>query len=124
MVMIHDLVVAGDEHAHTRLYIAPDNVFAWDGKFREPGLVENIAQTAAIQVGFICAQRNVPVPIGYIAVVKDLEIIALPDTDSTIETEIKVVNKVLDVTVVEGKVTQHGNLLCRCEMRIFAKTGL
>jgi 3-hydroxyacyl-[acyl-carrier-protein] dehydratase len=34
---------------------------------------------------------------------------------------VKVTNKVLDITVVQGKIEQEGKLLCSCEMRIFAK---
>jgi hypothetical protein len=101
--------------------IEPDNVFVSNEYFREPGLVENIAQTAAMHVGYQCALKNIPIPIGYIAAVKDLKIFSLPRHNTRISTSVKITNKVLDVTVVEGKVEQEGNLLCSCEMRIFAK---
>lgn len=122
MVMIHNLVEASDDTAVTELYIDPANVFVNEGYLREPGLVENIAQTAAVHVGFLCTQQNKPVPIGYIAAIKSLQINSLPKPDSTISTQISLVNKVMDVTVVEGKVMQGSDVLCKCEMRIFAKT--
>jgi 3-hydroxyacyl-[acyl-carrier-protein] dehydratase len=121
IVMVHALVEADDNHAVTELEIESDNVFLSEGFFAEPGLVENIAQTAAMHVGYQCSLKNIPIPIGYIAAVKDLKIQALPRQNSRISTTVTITNKVLDVTVVEGRVEQEGNLLCSCEMRIFAK---
>ncbi len=121
IVMVHELVEADEDHAVTALTIEPDNVFVSKEYFSEPGLVENIAQTAAMHVGYQCALKNIPIPIGYIAAVKDLKIQSLPKQNTRIITSVKVTNKVLDVTVVEGRIEQEGNLLCSCEMRIFAK---
>ena len=121
IVMIHDLVEASDEHAITRLHISPDNVFVKNSFFQEPGMVENIAQTAAVQVGYIFKQKGLPVPIGYIAGIKDLKINSLPPVNSTITTSIKLLNQVLDVTLVEGTIKLGEELLGRCEMRIFVK---
>lgn len=121
MVMVHDLLEASESHAITRLAIEDTNIFVKDGVFTEPGLVENIAQTAAAQVGYQCALKKIPVPIGYIAAVKNLEITRLPGKDSPITTTIRITNQVLDVTVAEGKVEQNGSICCICEMRIFVK---
>ena len=121
IVMVHALIEADDSHAVTELGIEPDNIFVSNEFFAEPGLVENIAQTAAMHVGYQCSLKNIPIPIGYIAAVKDLKIRALPKQNTRITTSVRVTNKVLDVTVVEGRVEQEGNLLCSCEMRIFAK---
>lgn len=121
IVMVHELIEAGDDYAVTQLAIETDNVFVSEGFFAEPGLVENIAQTAAVHVGYQCSQKNIPIPIGYIAAIKDLKFFSLPQQNSRITTSVKVTNKVLDVTVVLGKVEQGGKLLCSCEMRIFAK---
>jgi 3-hydroxyacyl-[acyl-carrier-protein] dehydratase len=121
IVMIHDLVEASDDHAITRLMIEQDNVFISDGFFAEPGMVENIAQTAAVHIGYQCAQKNIPIPIGYIAAIKDLKINSLPAVGRTITTMVRITNKVLELTVAEGKIEMDGEVLCSCEMRIFAK---
>ena len=121
MVMIDDLVEASDTHAVTGFEIQPDNIFIRDHSLAEPGLVENIAQTAAAQVGFVCMQKNIPVPIGYIAAIKDLKIHALPAENTRIDTTITVKNQVMDITLVQGEIRQNETLLCSCEMRIFAK---
>jgi predicted hotdog family 3-hydroxylacyl-ACP dehydratase len=121
IIMIHELVEASDEHAVTRLHIDAGNVFVKNDFFQEPGMVENIAQTAAIQVGFIFKQKGIAVPIGYIAGIKDLRINSLPPVNSTITTSIKLLNQVLDVTLVEGTTKLGNEVICKCEMRIFVK---
>jgi len=121
MVMVHQVLEASDVYAVTSLEIEPENIFVKDGYLTEPGLIENIAQTAAAQVGYVCALINKPVPIGYIASVKDLKIFALPQQKTTITTTVKVANRVMDVTIVHGQVKQGDEILCTCEMRIFVK---
>ena len=121
IVMVHELEEADDNHAVTNFTIEPDNIFVSNQYFKEPGLVENIAQTAATHVGYQCSLKNIPIPIGYIAAVKDLKIYSLPRENTRISTSVTVTNKVLDVTVVEGRAHQDGNLLCSCEIRIFTK---
>lgn len=121
MVMIHELHEADEQHAVTMLLIEQNNTFLDFGKLAEPGLVENIAQTAAAQVGYVCAQLNKPVPIGYIAAVKDLVIHGLPELNTKIRTVVEVMNVVMDITLIRGNVYQNDQLLCECEMRIFVK---
>jgi 3-hydroxyacyl-[acyl-carrier-protein] dehydratase len=121
IVMVHDLVEATDSHAVTRLLVEEDNVFVSEGSFAEPGMVENIAQTAAVHIGYQCFKKKVPIPIGYIAAIRALHVKNLPEVGKTLTTTVRITNKVLDLTVAEGKVEMDGEVLCSCEMRIFAK---
>lgn len=121
MVMVHGLLEANDTYAVTSLSVEPENIFVSKEYLREPGLVENIAQTAAAQVGYQCSIKNFPVPIGYIAAVKDLVIMRLPKLNAVLTTSVKITNQIFDITVVEGKIETSGQLCCTCEMRIFAK---
>ena len=121
MVMIDKLVSAESDSAVSSFLIKSDNIFVQDEKFTEPGLVENIAQTAAAMVGHHCALNKIPVPIGFIAAVKDLKIYSTPPQDSTISTNVKVTNNVMDVTIVEGVVKLQDEVICTCEMRILIK---
>jgi 3-hydroxyacyl-[acyl-carrier-protein] dehydratase len=121
MVMIDTLIAASDIEAQTELTIRKENIFLGEGCFSESGLTENIAQTAAAQLGYQSARKNISVPIGYIAAVKNLKIAKLPVEGFVITTFIKVTNKVLDVTVAEGRVECNGEVYCTCEIRIFVK---
>ena len=120
-VMVHELIEAGDVRAGTNFVIEKECVFVESGKLQEPGLIENIAQTAAAQIGYRCAQQAIEVPIGYIAAIKDLKIYALPVIGEKIRTQIEIINLVLDVTLIKGTVFLNDSVLCECEMRIFVK---
>jgi 3-hydroxyacyl-[acyl-carrier-protein] dehydratase len=122
MVMIHDLVEASDSHAVTQLKVETENIFVEDNVLTEPGLVENIAQTGAALVGYQCSKKKTTVPVGYIVAVKDLKIAKLPAAGSEITTSVRIVNQVLEVTLAQGEVKQHGEICCSCEMRIFVKS--
>ena len=121
MVMVDELVQAEPERAVTRFTILPDNLFLVANQLGEPGLVENIAQTVAAMVGYHCFQKNIPVPVGFIAAVKDLKVASLPSQGSVIETTVMIIAQVMDVTVVSGRVEQYGKLICSCEMKVVAR---
>lgn len=118
MVMIDELIRADELSGSTTLTISPKNIFVEDDQFTEPGLIENIAQTAAAMVGYQCKINNTPVPLGFIAAVKSWRLNQLPKVNTSIETTVKVVNSVMDVSIVEGAIHQADQLMCSCEMRI------
>ena len=119
--MVHNLLEVTDTHAVTEMEITADNLFVMDGKFSEPGLIENIAQTAAAHAGYYYRSQNLDVPIGFIAAIRNLQIYDCPAVDSTVTTTITITNKVLEITIVEGQIRQNDKTLCTCEMRIFTK---
>ena len=110
----------GDEtKARSSFLISKDNIFVEDGRLSEPGLVENIAQTAAARSGYLSKIEKKILHIGYIGDVKNLEIASLPKINSTLETEIIIKNQIFDIIVIAGKVTCNNKLLAQCEMKIF-----
>ncbi|MBS1598035.1 MAG: 3-hydroxyacyl-ACP dehydratase [Bacteroidetes bacterium] len=108
-----------EKSGESALKIQEANIFVEDGVLTEPGLMENIAQTAAARIGYICRTENKPVPIGYIGAVQHLEIFALPKIDEEIKTEIAIKNEIFNVTIIEGRILCEGKLLAQCEMKIF-----
>ena len=118
-VMIDELICSDDNVTRTVFRVRPDNIFIDNGELAEPALVENIAQTAAARAGYFFQTENIPVMVGYIGAIKDLEIFILPKINDTLETEISVLNQVFDVTLILGTVKCKGLLLAKCEMKIF-----
>lgn len=96
-----------------------DNIFVEQGYFTEPGLVENIAQTAAARAGYIAVTESKPVQLGYIGAIKDLEIYKLPTVNDELVTEIELINEVFNVSVIKGKIWCSNVLMAQCEMKIF-----
>ena len=121
-VMVDELVSSNDDTTQTTLLVQAGNVLVNDGILSEAGLVENIAQTAAAGAGYAARQFGKPVKPGFIGAVKNLEVFALPKVGDTIETEVKIENRVFDVSIIKGKITCEGSTIAQCEMKIFIQS--
>ena len=118
-VMIDALLHSDERLTRTAFQVSQENIFVVDGFFREPGLLENIAQTAAARVGCIVQKEKKPAPTGYIGAVKNFEVFDLPRVNEELETEITITNQIFDITVITGRITCNEKLIARCEMKIF-----
>ncbi|MBI9053431.1 MAG: hydroxymyristoyl-ACP dehydratase [Bacteroidales bacterium] len=119
MVMIENLHKAEDGQTISSLPIIEKNIFSKDGFLQEPGLIENIAQTAAVGVGFEYRNEDKDVPTGYIGAVQKLTIHKLPKLGKTIFTEVNVEHKVFNTTLINGKITCDDELIADCSMKIY-----
>jgi len=119
MVMVDKIISAVDGITITSFEIKHDNIFVENGLIKEPGIIENIAQTAAAGVGYICKLNNTKVPLGYIGAIKNLSINFLPKIGSVIETTVKVEYQVMNATIVKGTVHEDGKIVAEGEMKIF-----
>ena len=118
-VMVGKLLYADETTTRSSFMITDDNVFVKDGVFQEAGLMENIAQTAALRAGYMAQKDDKPVETGYIGAVKDFEVFGLPKVGNELTTEISIQNQIFNVTVIDGKVWHNANLLAQCEMKVF-----
>ena len=118
-VMIDKLLEVAETSTTSGFTILDNNIFVQDGIFKEPGLVENIAQTAAARAGYVSKTENKPVLVGYIGAVNNLQIFSLPKTGDELITEITIENQIFDVTLISGKITCDKQLIAQCNMKIF-----
>ena len=118
-VMVDKLLSFSETTISTGCRIKADNIFVENGEFKEPGLVENIAQTAAARAGYISKTENKPVLIGYIGAVNNLQVYFLPKTGDELITEITIENQIFDVTLISGKINCNGKTVAQCNMKIF-----
>lgn len=120
MVMIDTLVATNATQTTSSFHIKSSNVFIQDKVLTEAGIIENIAQTAAARIGYICHQEKKEVPLGYIGAIKKLKIHQLPKVNSTLTTTISIVREIFNVTLVAATVAdEHGQLIGACEMKVF-----
>lgn len=119
MVMIGRLISAEEDRVLTSTIIRDDNLFCIDHRFREAGLIENMAQTAAAGAGYRAKLENREPPPGFIGGIKELKIFSLPFAGEEIYTEIRVEHRIFDATVVKGSIYKNDHLIASCEMKIF-----
>lgn len=118
-VMVDELSYFEEGACTTKFLIRNDNVLLEDGHFSEGGLVENIAQTAAVHAGYTALKKGGAVKTGFIGAVTNLKIAELPAGGSILETSIRIENQIFDVTLISGQVSCEGRLVASCEMKIF-----
>lgn len=119
MVMIDTIELCEGATTKTTFRIEANNLFVKDGLFHEPGIVENIAQTAAAKAGYEVKKMGKEPLIGFIGAVKDLKIFALPKVNDVLETTVVIKTEVMDVTIIDGFTYCHGEKIAECEMKIF-----
>jgi predicted hotdog family 3-hydroxylacyl-ACP dehydratase len=119
VIMIGKLLEVTDTKTVTSLLIKDDNLFCSKGLFREPGLIENMAQTAAAGVGYISKESGKEPPLGFIGGLRNLRIYELPKVGSEIRTEVTVEHEIFDATVVNGKIYLQDHCITECELKIF-----
>lgn len=120
--MIDQLVATNEQESHSQLSIREDNIFVLNGCFTEPGIIENMAQTAAAGIGYqaIAEKQSTP-PLGFIGQIKNLNIYHLPEVGSQISTEIIVENTLLNVKVLKGKVRIGQQLIAEGSFKVFVE---
>ncbi|MBS1593012.1 MAG: 3-hydroxyacyl-ACP dehydratase [Bacteroidetes bacterium] len=128
IVMVDGLLEHEGDVSVSALTIAPDNIFVSDGHFQMPGMVENIAQTAALRMGYshkLEAKQSgaapAKPPVGFIGEVKNLKIHLLPPVGATIHTRIEVLHTIFTASVIRGEVLYDGQVAAECEMKIFTQ---
>lgn len=121
IVMIDTLVDVVGGITETALTISTDTLFVQNGLLHEPGLIENIAQTAAAGVGYACALKKETVPVGFIGAIKNLTIHQLPKVGETITTRVEVLEEIFDMTLIKGESFIGSSPVLSCEMKIVLK---
>ena len=82
--------IGEDGCARSGLTVCEDNIFVEEGALSECGLIEHIAQSAALRAGYMDRSRGEKVRLGYIGAVNDLKVHALPPVGSRLVTTIAV----------------------------------
>ena len=123
MVMVDKLFACTDQKAVTGFTIEHGNLLVKDDHFSESGLIENMAQSAALMTGWLASTEQKgeqKIQIGVIGAVKDLQVFFLPMAGSEIVTVIEVLYKVGNASIVNGKVSSGDRVSATCELKIFA----
>jgi 3-hydroxyacyl-[acyl-carrier-protein] dehydratase len=119
MVMVHTLEEHYENKSTSGMLVEAENIFSKNGIFHEPGLIENIAQTAALQAGYMAKIKDKNVKKGYIGSVKHLKIYHLPKTNETLRTTVTILNQLLNAAIIKGEIRVNDKLVAECEMTIF-----
>ena len=118
-VMTGEMTYIDEKCTKTIFTIPPDNLFVANGYFTEPGLIENMAQTAAAYTGHRAYKQGKPAPVGYIAALRNVKVTELPKANDTITTEILLEQVVMGFHLVKGRVMIGDKEIASTEFKIF-----
>jgi 3-hydroxymyristoyl/3-hydroxydecanoyl-(acyl carrier protein) dehydratase len=123
LVMVSTLVSSTVEKTVSQLQLNPENIFCHSGFFREPGLIENIAQTAALGSGYVARQAGQQPKTGFIGAIKRLSIFKLPKDSDTLQTTVSILHELMNATVIKAEVTVDKKIIAEGEMNIFLQSS-
>lgn len=121
MVMVDGLIEHNENVTVSRLVLSSNNLFCKDGFFHEPGLVENMAQTAALRSGYEAFLKNEKPKVGFIGSLKNIEIHELPKDTDELQTKLTVLNELLQALIIRCEVFVEKKLMAEGEITIFLK---
>ncbi|MDO4190459.1 MAG: hydroxymyristoyl-ACP dehydratase [Bacteroidales bacterium] len=121
MLMVDNLDHCEGPIAQSHLEIKADNIFVDNGEFRESGIMEHIAQTAAAQAGYNELIAGNPVVLGFIGSIDKMKITRLPKVGETLHTTIEIGTQIDTITMVHANTTTDNGEVAECSMKIFLK---
>jgi predicted hotdog family 3-hydroxylacyl-ACP dehydratase len=121
MVQVSGILDYGNDWITSVHNLSSLNLFCKNGRFTEPGLVENIAQTTALMAGWEADQKGEEVKVGFIGAIKKCHIYNLPNENETLQTTIKVISRFGNATIVKGEVFVNEQIIAEAELSIFTQ---
>lgn len=118
-VMIGSLIHFDMIETVTETSIVENNIFVQGGTFSSTGLLENIAQTCAVRIGYINKYINKKgIQIGLIGAVRNYEVFENPIVGSKIKTKIKVKEEIFGMIMAEAIVECNNAPIAKTEIKI------
>lgn len=118
IIMIDELVEQTAEQTVCALEVRADNLFVELNELQAPGIVENIAQSAAARAGYHYWLKNEKPPIGFIGAISKLVIHHTPAVGSKLRTIITPKSEVFNITLVAAESYVGNQKVAECEMKI------
>ena len=126
-LMVDTLETIDDKSAVSTFKILSDNVLLEDDTlFTEAGMIENIAQTAALQAGYHFSSPSTDkvsvstqAPVGYIGALKDFQILQQPKVGDLLHTTIIIEHQIGRASVIKGEIKIGTQVIATGELKIF-----
>lgn len=119
ILMVDKLFFADEASVETGLTVKDNNIFCDNGLFCDCGIIEHIAQSAAVFAGYDDWINHRPVVLGYIAEIKNFVNSIDVHAGDSLKSQLKVVSKVMNITLMSAQTTLNDTLVASCKIKIF-----
>ncbi|PIE49005.1 MAG: hypothetical protein CSA39_04950 [Flavobacteriales bacterium] len=117
IVMVDALFNYTDKEVTSGLTVKNGNIFLKNNTFREPGLIEHMAQSVALHTGYQYFLKNKPAPTGYIGAIKSVKITTLPQVNDKLVTTVSILHEIMGVTLVKINTAVNNTIIATAEMK-------
>ncbi|MFI5150629.1 MAG: hydroxymyristoyl-ACP dehydratase [Bacteroidia bacterium] len=121
MIMVDRVFLCEGKGITTGLTVRPDNIFVHNGVLTEPGIIENMAQSANVKREYEIKKLDAAPAIGFLGCVTNLKIYFTPPVGSELVTELKAIKEVMQITLVKAMTHCRGELVAECEMKVLLR---
>ena len=125
-LMVDTLERIDDKSAVSTFNILSDNILLEAGLFTEAGLIENIAQTAALHAGYHFSTQAQDkgktmdkAPMGFIGAIKDFHIFRQPQVGDVLYTTMLIEHQIGNASVIKGEIKVGEEVVASGELKIF-----
>ena len=96
------LVRYDDAETVTAFTVPAEHLLVEDGHLTAPGILENMAQSSAARIGYLCKYiLHVPVRIGYIGAIRKFRVNRLPAAGETVQTTVVLREDVFGISLTD-----------------------
>ena len=117
--VIVDRLVHYDERETVTAFTVPvEHLLVADGYLTAPGILENMAQSSAARIGYLCKFiLHVPVRVGYIGAIRKFRVYRLPAVGETLTTTILFREDVFGISLVDAVVRVGEDLIAEASLK-------
>lgn len=119
IIMVDEFFGVKDNVSVSGLTIDAGNIFCEGDIFSECGVIEHIAQSAAMRMGYIYKNNGKEVPLGYIGSINKFRIFDLPHIGDRLRTEITIEQEIMNISLISAKVLIADKLIAESQMKIY-----
>ena len=114
-----DRLVHYDERETVTVFTVPEeHLLVADGYLTAPGILENMAQSSAARIGYLCKFiLHVPVRVGYIGAIRKFRVYRLPAVGETLTTTILFREDVFGISLVDAVVRVGEDLIAEASLK-------
>jgi len=120
-VMVNSISEYSEEHLVSGFTIKEENIFVHEEVFQASGLIEHQAQSVALHTGYQFYLLGKEAPTGYIGAIKTFQAETLPKIGDQLVSEVKIINEMMGVTLVQISTTVNNQVIATSEMKTVVK---
>lgn len=121
MIMVDSLLEFSEGKAIVGFTIRKNIIFMYDNACSETGLIEHMAQAAALYIGYKNYSENKATKEGFIAAIKHFLINKLPQINEILKTEVVIVHAIMHMCTVKVSTFIDQVLIAQAEMTTVQK---